>query len=426
MTIAYGDQAAILRLRSRYPQRTEAKFATRYEGLGWESEEAAWRIYFDKRNAIDLYGKRRPGLYLDLFATPEYVYHLETPLGRDIFKVEPTRGIGSITAVIDGQAQAVADVGERKWRVLASGPVRSVGEIEYKAWKIGGRTVDLVSRFTQWAGEHGFHHRIAIGDSQGLTLAAAATKKPGIDRLELAPNAAVEAVATWGHQVVAPGTKARTVELPDENLGMAVFMRKDESAGMTADAANYLIRLAPRNGVAEWYAAAIWDQEGSESLIGNARTPAERADGRHAGAGEFRAAHARAFPGLREPDQRADGATGADGSLIEGRRAAIGAPGHAGSRRASHLRAGHRAVAAGGGAHRAPVRAADRGQHARVRREERRAADSSPRATTRRASGKTRRATSGPALSGRANCGSSTATRTTNATGSGPNCGPRA
>ena len=276
VTVAYGDQAAILRLRSRYPQRTEAKFSTRYEGLGWESEETAWRIYFDKRNAIDLYGKRRPGLYLDLFASPEYVYHLETPLGRDIFKVEPTRGIGSITAVIDGQAQPVADVGERKWRVLASGPVRSVGEIEYKAWKIGGRTVDLVSRFTQWAGEHGFHHRIAIGDSQGLTLAAAATKKPGIDRLELAPNAAVEAVATWGHQVVAPGTKAMTVELPDENLGVAVFIRKDESAGMTADAANYLIRLAPRNGVAEWYAAAIWDQEGTESLIANSRTPAER------------------------------------------------------------------------------------------------------------------------------------------------------
>jgi unsaturated chondroitin disaccharide hydrolase len=279
VTVAYGDQATILRLRSRYPQRTEAKFSTRYEGLGWESEEAAWRIYFDKRNAIDLYGKRRPGLYLDLFASPEYVYHLETLLGRDIFKVEPTRGIGSITAVIDGQAQPVADVGQRQWRVLASGPVRSVGEIEYKSWKIGGRTVDLVSRFTQWAGEHGFHHRISIGDSQGLTLAAAAPKKPGIDPLELAPNATVEAVATWGHQVVAPGTKAMTVELPDENLGVALFIRQDESAGMMADAANYLIRLAPRDGVAEWYAAAIWDQECSESLIGNSRTPAERAMG---------------------------------------------------------------------------------------------------------------------------------------------------
>src|SRR5262249_12882556 len=78
VTIAFGDEAAILRLRTSYPRRTDAKFAVHYEGPAWESEENSWRIYFDKRNAIDLYGKRRPGLYLDLFATPDYVYHLET------------------------------------------------------------------------------------------------------------------------------------------------------------------------------------------------------------------------------------------------------------------------------------------------------------------------------------------------------------
>ena len=66
VTLAYGDAPTIQRLRSQYPQRTDARFAAHYEGPGWESEETAWRIYFDKRNAIDLFGKRRPGLYLDL------------------------------------------------------------------------------------------------------------------------------------------------------------------------------------------------------------------------------------------------------------------------------------------------------------------------------------------------------------------------
>ena len=77
VTLAYGDQATVLRLRSRYRKRTGARFSTRYEGLGWESEEAAWRIYCDQRNAIDLFGKRRPGLYLDLFASPR----IPVPLG---------------------------------------------------------------------------------------------------------------------------------------------------------------------------------------------------------------------------------------------------------------------------------------------------------------------------------------------------------
>src|ERR1035441_9708020 len=162
VTIAYGDQAAIQRLRGRYPARTAMKFAARYEGLGWESEDIAWRIYFDKRNAIDIYGKRRPGLYLDVFSAPQYVYHLESPLGRDIFKVDPTLGVGSVAAIVNGKGVPVADVAERKWRVLASGPVRSIGEYEFKGWKVGGKTIDMVSRFTQWAGEHGFHHRITV------------------------------------------------------------------------------------------------------------------------------------------------------------------------------------------------------------------------------------------------------------------------
>ena len=177
VTIAYGDQAAIQRLRGKYPVRTAMKFATRYEGLGWESEDIAWRIYFDKRNAIDIYGKRRPGLYLDMFAAPEYVYHLESPMGRDIFKVDPTLGVGSVAAIVNGKALPVADVAERKWRVLATGPVRSIGEYEFKGWKIDGKTIDMVSRFTQWAGEHGFHHRITVSDGTGLVLAAALTQE---------------------------------------------------------------------------------------------------------------------------------------------------------------------------------------------------------------------------------------------------------
>ena len=271
VTIAYGDQAAIQRLRGRYPARTAMKFAARYEGLGWESEDIAWRIYFDQRNAIDIYGKRRPGLYLDVFAAPQYVYHLESPLGRDIFKVDPTLGVGSVAAMVDGKATPVAEVAERKWRVLASGPVRSIGEYEFKGWKVGGKTVDMVSRFTQWAGEHGFHHRITLtgnaGDGAGLSLAAALPKKPGIDPLitSLAQN--MRAVVTWGHQVVVPGTRAGSTELPDQDLGLALLGPSGQLASPIQDAANYLFPLTLINNSAEWYAAAMWDQENTEALI---------------------------------------------------------------------------------------------------------------------------------------------------------------
>jgi unsaturated chondroitin disaccharide hydrolase len=275
VTIAYGDQAAILRLRSQYPQRTLAKFSPRYEGLGWESEHTAWRIYFDKRNAIDLYGKRRPGLYLDLFALPDYVYHLESPLGRDIFKVDPTLGVGSVAAIMDGKPLPVGDVAERKWRVLASGPVRSIGEMQYQGWKIGARSVDLVSRFTIWAGEHGFEHRITVGDPE-VKLAAALPKKPGVDSVPLSLPEAVRGVATWGHQVVIAGAKAGNTELPDDDLGIAILIAQRESTGPVPSDANYLIPLVPVEGSASWYVTAMWAQEGTETLVAKSQTPAAR------------------------------------------------------------------------------------------------------------------------------------------------------
>ena len=80
MTIAYGDNVSIARIRGVYVKRVDAAYEKKYEGPGWESETTAWRIYFDKRNAIDLFGKRQPGLYLEsLFAKPGYVSIIRSP-----------------------------------------------------------------------------------------------------------------------------------------------------------------------------------------------------------------------------------------------------------------------------------------------------------------------------------------------------------
>jgi unsaturated chondroitin disaccharide hydrolase len=270
VTVAYGDQPAIARLRGIYPQRTSAQFARRYEGIGWESETTAWRICFDERNAIDLYGKRRPGLYLDLFRSPDYVFHLESPYGRDIYDVGKAVGIGAIAAVADGKVVRVAEVAERNWRILSAGPVRAIFELEYKGWQVASRSVDLVSRITQWAGERGFEHRIQVTNGAGLTLVTALPKKAGVDLMNPA-KPSVRVLATWGHQVMASGAKAGNVDLPDQDLGLAVFVSQEQAGAVLPDSSNHLIEVVPKDGTSYWYAAALWDQEGSETMvIGNA------------------------------------------------------------------------------------------------------------------------------------------------------------
>src|SRR5437764_301839 len=213
VSVAYGDAATMQRLRSDYPARTHAKFTLKFDGLGWESEATAWRIYFDRRNAIDLWGKRRPGLYLEMFGSPEYVYHQESPLGRDIFRIGDALGAGSVAALVDGRTEKVADVAERKWRIISEGPVRVVVELTYKGWKVGGREVNLTSRMTQWAGERGFEHRVNVEGAQGLTLVTGLVKKPGLQEKVFKPTAEEPVLwrATWGQQVVETGPTSTAV-----------------------------------------------------------------------------------------------------------------------------------------------------------------------------------------------------------------------
>ncbi len=279
VTIAYGETATIQRLRSDYPKRTAAKFTMKFDGLGWESEAMAWRIYFDKRNAVDVWGKRRPGLYLEMFGAPEYVYHWESPLGRDIYRIGDAIGIGAVAALVDGKAVRVSDVAERKWRIVSAGPVRTIVELSYKGWKVAGREVDLTSRITQWAGERGFDHRVTAENADGLTLVTGIVRQPDLEEKTFTPTEAETAFtrAWWGHQVEEEGPPATAIHmLPNQNLGLAIIALGKESKSIADDPLNLLVQPQFQNGKAEWYVTGLWDQEDTDDL----NISAPRADSR--------------------------------------------------------------------------------------------------------------------------------------------------
>src|ERR1043166_7884107 len=241
VTISYGDTATIQRLRSDYPKRTAAKFTMKFDGLGWESETTAWRIYFDKRNAIDIWGKRRPGLYLEMFGSPEYVYHWESPFGRDIYRIGDAIGIGAVAASVDGKTVRVEDVAERKWRIISAGPVR-----------------------------------VIVEGADGLTLVTGIVRQPGLQAPELPPSGAepvngdsrfVYASLWWGPQVVEEGPSATAIHmLPDQNLGLAIIARGKASKPIPDDPLNLLVQPLFENGRAEWYVTGVWDQENTDNL----------------------------------------------------------------------------------------------------------------------------------------------------------------
>lgn len=262
VTITYGEPNRILRLRGEYPQRTQALFATRIEGMGWESESTAWRIYFDPRNAIDLYGKTRHTLFLQTLATPEYDYHSDSPYGRDIYRIGDALGIGSIGGLVDGKVVKVSDVANRKWRLISNGPVRSIFELTYEGWKVGGRSITLRSRISQWAGDRGFYQSITSDDTSGLEFVTGLPRKSEVHVVRSETRDPNPWLTTYGEQVVMPGVTA-TEKVQGMNLGLGVILLVN-SAKPLDDAANNLFTFTLQNGTASWYTTAAWDQEGAE------------------------------------------------------------------------------------------------------------------------------------------------------------------
>ena len=263
VTVTFGDPDHIYRLRSDYPQKTDALFSTKIEGIGWESDRAAYRLYFDSRNAIDVYAKRRYTLQLPMFATPDYNYHAESPDGRDIFRVGSTLGLGGVGALVDGKVVRVSDVATRKWRIIASGPVRSIIELTYEGWKVGGTTVTFRSRITQWAGDRGFTHSLRLEGGTGVTFVTGMPKKVVVTRSD--SSSPITWLASWGEQVLGPGSNDSPF-ITGTNLGLEVVMQPGTVARPVDDPGSDLIAFELKNGEAEWYAAAAWDQEGSNNL----------------------------------------------------------------------------------------------------------------------------------------------------------------
>ena len=268
VTISYGPGNRILRLRQTYPRRTHALFSQKIEGLGWESERFAFRVYFDPRNAIDLYGKRRPSLQLELYASPDYAYHEESPEGRDIYKVGDAIGVGSIAAWVNGKAIKAADVKDRKWRIISTGPVRSIVELEYGDWNIEGKLTTVRTRVAQWAGERGFYQTATTDSTDSIEFVTGLPSKRGVplEGTSGKDNSGVTWLATWGEQVVQPGATA-TESVSGQNLGLAVMTTVSEAI-QAEDSHNHLLHFRPQQGTATWYVMAAWDQEGTNRRVG--------------------------------------------------------------------------------------------------------------------------------------------------------------
>ena len=119
-----------------------------HHGVDFESELNGIRIYFDKRQTLDLYGKYQKRL--ELQATQFYTSKEQKAegYGDDVLWVGNTFGLGAFRGW-DGQKPTMIDpVRSRTQRIISYGPLRTIVELFDRGWQ----GLNMTIRYTQYAG----------------------------------------------------------------------------------------------------------------------------------------------------------------------------------------------------------------------------------------------------------------------------------
>lgn len=130
-----------------------------HHGVAFESELVGFRIYFDPRQTIDLYGKFHR--QLEIKDTQFYTDKAQKAkgYGDDVLWVGNTFGLGALRGWNGKEPQPLTDVKYRTQRIISSGPVRSIVEVGDNQWRVDPQKdpVTMVIRYVLYAGHRDVH-----------------------------------------------------------------------------------------------------------------------------------------------------------------------------------------------------------------------------------------------------------------------------
>ncbi len=196
-----------------------AGFPTLYqsEGVGWENDRMAFRIYFDCRNTKDLFGKLIPDLILQKAGSPGTAsYHNLAPWGMDILHCGSSLGAGSLALIEKDSLYRLGSTPVYKYAEITEGPVRTIFELQYQNWEVNGKQYEAVEKITLWIGKYWFQSEVTIREFSGEKQLATGivTTKLDNEPIQFQPDKNFTAILTHGKQ-----------SLNNDILAMAVMAR---------------------------------------------------------------------------------------------------------------------------------------------------------------------------------------------------------
>jgi len=226
---AYQDLAQTV----RKPGHTKAKPTAMYqmEGPGWENDKVGFRLYFDPRNGIDIFGKTTDELVMDNKVGIVGDYHKLQDWGMDILKVGNSLGAGALAISHNGTLHRLSGAENVTFEVLAEGPARAVFKLHYENWPVGDDTLQLTQQISIWAGQYCYKNEVSFeGMPEGAKVVTGIVNLQSDSMQQVAANG-IKGISTYDAQAYG-GEQLGMAVLADEGSVLSMEQAPEEGEGI--------------------------------------------------------------------------------------------------------------------------------------------------------------------------------------------------
>ncbi|RKM91631.1 DUF4861 domain-containing protein, partial [Aquimarina sp. BL5] len=197
------------------PRLAPQKKIFQMEGPAWENDKVGFRMYFDPRNGIDIFGKTTSNLTLSTVGILGD-YHTKESWGMDILKVGNSLGAGAIAIQLKDSLYRITGKNGAAFKVIEEGPIKASFEINYVNDKIHKIPIQTKHKVSIYKGQWYYKSEIYLSGitSEMKLVAGIANLKPNTMHIKK------------GEDNVSMYSFGKQSENGD-HLGMALILNKD-------------------------------------------------------------------------------------------------------------------------------------------------------------------------------------------------------
>ena len=203
----------------------------------FESELVGYRIYYDNRQSIDIYGKIKQRIELPVTQFHTTDEQLAEGYGADVLWAGQTVSLGSFRGwdPINKAPLYIDNVKTRQESLRAAGPVRTIIEVKDYDWYYEGHYLTMTQYYTLWAGHRDV--KVEINFEDKLTNETFCT---GVQKLETDITGFLEEkgiAGSWGTNQPEKG------KLIFETVGLGIYIPNNYIKDYREDSGNYLFNI---------------------------------------------------------------------------------------------------------------------------------------------------------------------------------------